>query len=389
MEPVAPLIYDLAIMLGMASVVGILFRRIKQPVVLGYLIAGVIVGPHTPPYELINDVANIKTLSELGVIFLMFSLGLEFSFAKLVRVGLPAGAIGFVEVIAMVLLGFAAGKLMQWDNYESIFLGAAISISSTTIIIKVIEELGLQTKKFAELVFGILIVEDLLAILLLVALSTIVANQKVFSFDLVKATLRLIIVVGSWIAIGYFLVPRIFSRIAHYINQETLTILSVSLCLGLVCVSDVFNYSDALGAFIMGSILAETILIKRIEEIIKPIRDIFAAVFFISVGMLINPVIIIHNWLAVVVIALITIFGKIITTGGMAMLMKESKEVSVRAGFSMAQVGEFSFIIAGLGLELGVTSDKLYPLIVAVSSVTAFTTPYLIRLSGRVLENKK
>lgn len=385
MHALAPLIYDLAIMLGLAGIVVLLFQRIHQPVVLGYLVAGMIVGPYTPPHALVNDIANIKILSELGVIFLMFSLGLEFSFHKLTRVGASASVIGFIEVILMCVIGYGTGLLMGWSHYNSLFLGAALSISSTTIIIKAIDELNLKTKRFAELIFGVLIVEDLLAILLLATLSTIVVTQNIISFDMLYAVVKLILVVGGWFLIGYFLVPPLFREIAAYISQETLTIISVALCLMLVCVAAYFHYSSALGAFIMGSILAETSLIRRIEELIQPIRDIFAAVFFISVGMLIDPYVIINNWQNVVLLSLITIVGKIITTSSAALLSGQRFDTSMRVGFSMAQIGEFSFIIAALGLSLGVTDNKLYPLIVAVSGVTTFTTPYLIRFSYYII----
>lgn len=382
MHQLAPLIYDLAIMLGLAGIVLLIFQRIHQPVVLGYLVAGIIIGPYTPPYALVNDVENIRILSELGVIFLMFSLGLEFSFQKLTRVGFSATVTGLIEVILMVIVGYGAGLLMGWSHYDSLFLGSALAISSTTIIIKAIDELGLKTKRFAELIFGVLIVEDLLAILLLVGLSTVVMTNSIFSLDMLSATVKLILVVGGWFIVGYFIVPTVFRRMAKYISQETLTILSVALCLSLVCLAAYFHYSTALGAFIMGSILAETVMVHRIEELIRPIRDIFAAVFFISVGMLIDPAVIVQHWAAVVIISLLTIFGKMIVTSFAAFFTGQSINTSVRVGFGMAQVGEFSFIIVALGASLNVTSDTLYPVIVAVSGITTFTTPYLIRFSG-------
>ncbi len=384
MQELAPLIYDLAIMLGVAAVVILIFQRIRQPVVLGYLVAGVIIGPNTPPRAFVTDIPNIQTLSELGVIFLMFFLGLEFSFHKLMRVGFSASITGIIEVVVMILVGFAAGQLLGWTYYDSLFLGAALSISSTTIIIKAIEELGLKTKRFAEVIVGVLVVEDLLAILLLVALSTVVFTKNLFSMNMFFVALKLIVVVGGWFLVGYFIVPTLFRRMAKYISEEILTIISVALCLFLVVVATYFNYSAALGAFIMGSILAETSLVHRIINLIRPIRDIFAAVFFISVGMLIKPMVIFEEWLLVILISLVTIFGKLMTTSIGTLLTGQSVQTSVRVGFSMAQVGEFSFIIAALGLSLNVTSDKLYPIIVAVSAITTFTTPYLIRLSGYV-----
>lgn len=386
MHELAPLIRDLAIILGVAGLVTLLFQKIRQPVVLGYLVAGVIIGPYTPPYVLVTDIPNIKVLAELGVVFLMFSLGLDFSFHKLRRVGLSASVTGVIEVVLMLLVGFATGQLLGWSFNDSIFLGAALSISSTTIILKALEELNLKNKRFADLVFGVLIVEDLLAILLLVGLSTVVMTANIFSTDMLWAAAKLILVVGSWFLIGYFLVPPLFRKVMVYISSETLTIVSIALCLLLVWLASYFNYSVALGAFIMGSILAETREVHRIETLVRPIRDIFAAVFFVSVGMLIDPKMIFAHWPIILLLSLVTIFGKIITSALGAFLTGQSFNTSLRVGFSLAQIGEFSFIIAGLGLALGATSNALYPIIVAVSAVTTFATPYLIRLSGTLSE---
>ena len=383
MDHIPNLISDLTIMLGAASIVVLLFQRIHQPVVLGYLVAGMIVGPHTPPHSLVSDATNIQTLSELGVIFLMFSLGLEFSFHKLTRVGSSAFITGLIEVILMIFIGYGVGRLLGWPHFISLFLGAALSISSTTIIIKAIDELDLKSKSFSELVFGVLIVEDLLAILLLVALSTIVMTNNIFSFDMVNAIIRLILVVGSWFIAGYFILPPLFNRIASYINDETLTIIAVALCLLMVSIATNFRYSTALGAFIMGSILAETVVIRRIEHVIKPIRDIFAAVFFISIGMLIDPRVIIMHWSLVLFLSTVTIIGKVVTTTFAAILSGQRITPAMQVGFSMAQIGEFSFIIIALGQALGVTNNIIYPVIVAVSGITTFTTPYLIRLANQ------
>ena len=382
MQPLAPLIKDLAVILGVASLVTLLFQKIRQPVVLGYLLSGIIVGPHVPPYDLVTDVPSLHTLSELGVIFLMFCLGLDFSFHKLKRVGTPAIISGLFEVIAVLLIGIVLGKILGWPIYDCIFLGAALSISSTTIIIKAMEELGLKNKHFAELVFGILIVEDLLAILLLAGLSIVVGTHAVLSATLADSAIKLFIVVGSWFLIGYFLIPTLIRKLVDVANQETLTIVSVALCLLLVCIAAYFGYSTALGAFIMGSILAETDSIQFIEQYMRPIRDIFAAVFFISVGMLIDPSIIIHNIWIVLLIAIITIVAKILSTATGALAAGQSLTTAVRSGFSMAQIGEFSFIIAGLGLTLQVTRPALFPIIIAVSAITTFTTPYLIMSSA-------
>jgi CPA2 family monovalent cation:H+ antiporter-2 len=382
MHELAPLIYDLTVMLGVAGIVVIIFQRIHQPVVLGYLVAGILIGPYITKHGFVTDIANIKILSELGVIFLMFSLGLEFSFHKLTKVGFSALITGVFDVSLMLLFGYFAALMMGWSYTNCLFLGAAVAISSTTIIFKAINELGLKSRRFAEVIYGVLIVEDLLAILLLVALSTIVLKKNVDASDMFFATGKLILVVSAWFLVGYSLVPTLFRRLSTYISQETLTIVSVALCLFLVSVAAYFHYSTALGAFIMGSILAETVLIKRIEETIVPIRDIFGAVFFISVGMLINPVMIAEQWREVLFISLVVVLGKVLVISVGTFLTGQSIKTSVRAGFGMTQIGEFSFIIATLGVSLNATNDILFPVIVAVSSITTFTTPYMIRLSG-------
>lgn len=384
MHGIAPLIQDLAIILGTASLVTLLFQKIKQPVVLGYLAAGIIIGPYTPPHDLITSIDEVKVLSELGVIFLMFSLGLDFSFHKLTRVGFSASITGFIEVMLMVTIGFVTGLALGWPFHESLFLGAALAISSTTIIIKALDDLRLKSKRFAEFIFGILVVEDLLAILLLVALSTVVVTKNIFSLDMALSILKLIFVVGGWFLVGYFLVPSFLRRITRFASQETITIVSIALCLILVTIAAYFGYSTALGAFIMGSILAETPFVHRIEQLIRPIRDIFAAVFFVSVGMLINPQIIIEHFSTVMIITGVYLVGKTSATTLAAFLTGQSLKTSVRIGFGVAQIGEFSFIIASLGLALHVTSDNLYPIIVAVSAITTFTTPYLIKFSGGI-----
>ncbi len=381
MQELTPLIKDLAIMLSVASLVTLLFQRIRQPVVLGYLVTGIIVGPFTP-YFLITSVDEVKVLSQLGVIFLMFSLGLDFSFHKLTRVGFSASITGVIEVLLMISIGYLTGLMLHWPFHDRLFLGAALAISSTTIIIKALDGLRLKSKRFAEFIFGILVVEDLLAILLLVALSTLVTTKNIFSFEMLTSIFQLLFIVGGWFLIGYFIVPTFLRGVARFANQEILTILSIALCLVLVTIAAYFNYSTALGAFIMGSILAETPLVHRIESIIRPIRDIFAAVFFISVGMLIDPKIIITYFPTIMIITGVYLCGKIFSTTFGALLTGQSLSTSVRIGFGVAQIGEFSFIIASLGLALNVTGDRLYPIVVAVSAITTFTTPYLLRFSG-------
>lgn len=386
MHELAPIIRDLAVILGIAGFITLLFQKIHQPVVLGYLVAGIIVGPYTPPHSLVNDIPNIKVLAELGVIFLMFSLGLEFSFHKLTRVGFSASITGIFEVIVMTIIGFIMGKMIGWSYYNSLFLGAALAISSTTIIIKALEELNLTKQHFAEMVFAILVVEDLLAILMLVALSTVMIAKNIFSIAMLWSATTLVIVVTTWFIVGYFLVPYAYRKIEKFTNSEVLTIVSVALCLILVVVAAHYHYSSALGAFIMGSILAETPQVHLITELVRPIRDIFAAVFFVSVGMLIDPQMILAHWELVLIISAVMIISKIVISGMGALITGQSPNTAVRIGFSMAQIGEFSFIIAALGIAIGAADNELYAIIVAVSAITTFTTPYLIKLSGRVSE---
>jgi CPA2 family monovalent cation:H+ antiporter-2 len=380
----APLIKDLAIILGVAGIMSLLFQKIRQPVVLGYIIAGVIVGPYTPPVQLVKDIPSIQTWADLGVIFLMFSLGLEFSFRKLGRVGASAGITAGTEVLFFLPVGYIVGKLFGWSSMDSIFLGAMLSISSTTIIIKALDELKLKTHHFAELIFAVLIVEDLIAILLLVALSTVATTQTVSVLALLTAGLKLILVVGGWFITGYFIVPRFMKYVEKVASNEILTIVSLGLCLALVVFATHFHYSTALGAFIMGSILAETPILHRIEKRMESLRDLFGAIFFVSIGMLIDPKILFEHLGIVLTLCVVTIVGKIISTSLGSLLSGQTFRNSLQVGFGLAQIGEFSFIIAGLGYSLKATSEFLYPIAVAVSLVTTFTTPYLIRLSGPI-----
>jgi len=375
----APLIQDLAVILGVAAFVTFFFRLIKQPVVLGYIVAGIIVGPYTPPVFSVVDGESVKVWAELGVIFLMFALGLEFSFRRLVKVGLSAGVTATIQIVTMIVLGYWAARVFGWSSMDGIFLGCMIAISSTTIIIKAFEELGLKKKRFAELVFGVLIVEDLAAIVMLVALSNIASKSQVSGLDLLNAGGKLALVVGGWLVIGMFIVPRLIRAVGRRGNNEMMIVLSLGLCLALVSLSAYFHYSVALGAFIMGSILAETREVHRIEELVGPLKDIFGAVFFVSVGMLLDPQIIFSNLLPILGLCLVIIFGKAISVAFGTILTGQSLSTAIHSGFSMAQIGEFSFIIATLGLSYGAIQEKLYPIIIAASLFTTFTTPYLIK----------
>lgn len=374
-----PLIEDLALILAAAGIVTLLFRRFNQPTVLGYIIAGFLVGPHFPFFPTIGDAANVQIWADIGVIFLLFALGLEFSFKKLVHIGGPASLTATIEVMAMAVVGFTTGKLFGWNNMDSLFLGGILSISSTTIIIRAFEEVGVKGRGFVSLVFGVLIVEDLIAILLLVLLSTIAISQTVEGTEMFLAIGKLLFFLILWFLAGIFLLPTILNRLRPLLTEETLLVVSVGLCFVMVYLTTQAGFSAALGAFIMGSLLAETAEGKRIEATIKSVKNLFAAIFFVSVGMLINPQVLVKFAVPIVVITVVTIVGKTLSTAAGVLLSGKGLRQAVQSGLSLAQIGEFSFIIAGLGLTLKVTSDFLYPVAVGVSAITTFATPYMIK----------
>jgi CPA2 family monovalent cation:H+ antiporter-2 len=385
------LITDLGLILAAAGVTTLLFKKINQPLVLGYILAGLLVGPHIHFFPTVTDNESIHIWAEIGVIFLLFSLGLEFSFKKLVKVGGSASITAIVEVVCMLLIGFVAGKAMGWSNMDSIFLGGILSVSSTTIIIRAFEELGVKHKKFAGLVFGVLIVEDLVAILLLVLLSTLAVSRQFAGADMFFSILKLCFFLVLWFIGGIFIVPTFLKATKKLMNDETMLVVSIALCLIMVMLAVKVGFSPALGAFIMGSILAETTQAEKIEHLTKSVKDLFAAIFFVSVGMLIDPGILVTYAIPILIITLATIAGKFLSSGLGALVSGQPLKTAVQTGMSLAQIGEFSFIIATLGLTLKVTSDFLYPIAVAVSAITTFTTPYLIKSSEpffRFLERK-
>jgi CPA2 family monovalent cation:H+ antiporter-2 len=375
------LIADLGLILAAAGITTLIFKKIKQPLVLGYILAGVLVGPHLDFLPSVSDSKSINIWGEIGVIFLLFSLGLEFSFKKLVKVGGSASITAIVEVVIMLLIGFVAGKAMGWATMDSIFLGGILSVSSTTIIIRAFDELGVKHKKFAGLVFGVLIVEDLVAILILVLLSTLAVSQQFAGTEMLISIAKLFFFLILWFIGGIFLVPTFLKATKKLMNDETMLVVSIALCLIMVMLAVKVGFSPALGAFIMGSILAETTQAERIEHLVKSVKDLFAAIFFVSVGMLIDPQILVDYAVPILVITLATVFGKFLSSGLGALVSGQPLKTSVQTGLSLAQIGEFSFIIATLGVTLKVTSDFLYPIAVAVSAITTFTTPYLIKAS--------
>lgn len=376
-----PLIHDLALILTTGAIVILLFRKIKQPLVLGYIIAGFLIGPHFQLFPTVADEANIKTLAEIGVIFLLFSLGLEFSFKKLMRVGGAASITAFVEIAFITITGYFTGKLMGWSTMDSLFLGGMLASSSTTIIIRAFDELGVKTKQYAGVVFGVLIVEDIVVILLMVLLSTISVTQQFEGSEIIFTVSKLMFFLIIWFIAGIFLLPTFLRKAKSLLDEETLLVLSIGLCLGMVVLATQVGFSAELGAFIMGSIIAETTSAEKIEHVIKPVKDLFGAVFFVSVGMMIDPQAMAEYGIPVLIITLLTLFGKLFSTTIGALLSGQPLKQSVQVGMSMAQIGEFAFIVATLGLSLGVISDFLFPVAVGASVITTFTTPYLIKYS--------
>jgi len=374
-------ISDLAIILITAGIITIIFKWLKQPLVLGYIVAGFIVGPYFGFTPTVVDSTNVSTWSEIGIIFLLFALGLEFSFKKLMSVGGTASIATLINMGSMIAIGYLIGQLLGWDHMNSIFLGGMLSMSSTTIIIKAFNDMGLQKQKFAGIVFGMLIVEDLAAILMMVLLSTVAVSQQFEGTELLKSILKLLFFMVIWFVVGIYLIPSFLKKFKKYMNDETLLIVAVGLCLGMVLFASAVGFSAALGAFIMGSILAETVEAKRIEHLIEPLKNLFGAVFFVSVGMMIAPEILIEHAGIILLLTAVVLIGRIIFATLGVLASGEGLKVSMQAGFSLAQIGEFSFIIATLGMQLKVIEDYLYPIIVAVSVITTFTTPYLIKVS--------
>lgn len=378
------LISDLALILITAGITTILFKWLKQPLVLGYIVAGVLISPHFVILPSVADPSNVQTWADIGVIFLLFALGLEFSFKKLMTVGGTAGIATLINMGSMIIIGYLIGGALGWTQLESLFLGGMLSMSSTTIIIKAFNDMGLQKKKFANIVFGMLIVEDLAAILMMVLLGTVAVSSQFEGSELLMSALKLVFFMLIWFVVGIYLLPTMFKKLKKYMSDETLLIVAIGLCLGMVMFANGVGFSSALGAFIMGSILAETTEVKRIEHLVQPLKDLFGAVFFVSVGMMIAPDIVAQHAGLILMLTAVVLVGRVIFATLGVMASGEGLKVAVHSGFSLAQIGEFSFIIATLGTQLGVLSDFIYPVIVAVSVITTFTTPYFIKLSDPI-----
>jgi len=372
-------IQDLAVIMLVAGVVTVLFHRLKQPVVLGYIVAGFIIGPHTPPFGLIHDEDTIKTLAELGVIFLMFCLGLEFSLRKLFKVGATAFIAAFLEIILMIWIGYEIGRWFDWNTMDSLFLGAILAISSTTIIVKALNDLKMKNQRFAQLIFGVLIVEDILCIGIIALLSSIAVSGTVSSGEVFSTVGKLSLFMIVALVIGILLVPRLLAYVAKFESNEMLLITVLGLCFGFCLLVVKLEYSMVLGAFLIGAIMAESRQLVKIERLIEPVRDMFSAIFFVAIGLMIDPQILLQYAWPIAVITVAVVLGKMLSCGLGAFIAGNDGRTSLRVGMGLSQIGEFSFIIAALGMTLQVTSDFLYPVAVAVSAITTLLTPYLIR----------
>ena len=375
------LIQDMALILLVGALVTILFKRIKQPLVLGYIIAGFLVGPHFNLLPTIVDHDNIETFAHIGVIMLLFSLGLEFSFKKLMKVGGPASITAVIEIIFVGLAGYLTGYLLGWNQMDSLFLAGMLASSSTTIILRAFDELGLKSKQFAKVVFGVLVVEDIIVILLMVLLSTVAVAQNFQGLEIILTVLKLGFFLVLWFLLGIYLLPAFIRKTKEWMDDETVLTLSIGLCFGMVLLATQVGFSAELGAFVMGSLIAETVLAEKIEHLTQPIKQLFGTIFFVSVGMMIDPQAMYIYAVPIFFITILTITGKFFFSALGALTSGQPLKQAVQIGSSMAQIGEFAFIVAALGLSLGVISDFLFPIAVGVSAITTFTTPYLIKLS--------
>ena len=375
----ANLLKDLALILISAGVFTIISKALKQPLILGYILAGFLVGPHMGLFPTVTSTAEVSEWSEIGIIFLLFALGLEFSFKKLLKVGSSALITAMTQCVGMFILGFVVGEALGWSNMESIFLGGMLSMSSTTIIIKAYDDLGLKDKPFAPLVFGALVFEDLIAVVLMVLLSTLAVSNKFAGGEMLMGLIKLVFFLILWFLVGIYLIPTLLKKAHKYLNDEILLLVSIGLCFVMVSLATLAGFSAALGAFVMGSILAETLESEHIMQLVKGIKDMFGAIFFVSVGMMVDPNVIAEYWGTILVLTITVMVGILFFSTSGAVLAGQGLDNAVHAGFSLAQLGEFSFIIAGLGVSLGVMRDFIYPVIITVSVITTFTTPYMIK----------
>lgn len=381
MSHLAPLISDLALILMCAGIMTLVFKKLKQPLVLGYIVAGFMASPHFKLTPSVTEVESIQTWSEIGVIFLLFALGLDFSFKKMMKMGGSVIISACTIIFFMIMVGVLVGWFFGWKQMDCIYLGGMLAMSSTTIIYKAFDDLGLRQQNFAGLVLSILIIEDILAIVLMVMLSTMAVSSNFEGTEMVASILKLIFFLILWFVVGMYLIPTFLKRSRKLMTNETLLIFSLALCFGMVVLAAKVGFSPAFGAFIMGSILSETLDSEQIEKLVSPVKDLFGAIFFVSVGMMVDPELIVKYCVPIIVIVFAIIIGQTVFGTLGVLLSGQSLKTSMQCGFSLTQIGEFAFIIASLGVSLGVTSDFLYPIVVAVSVITTFLTPYMIRLS--------
>lgn len=372
------MVHDLYILMITAGVVSLLFKLLKQPVVLGYIVAGILVGPHLFGEKLV-DMENVETWGNIGVLFVLFCIGLEFRMKNLFESGKVALIGAATIVVGMMLLGFGVGKFAELDTMNSLFLAAMLCMSSTTIVMKAIDEAGLGKARFVKGATSILIFEDIIAVVLLVLLSSVAVKNSFEGVELLKKVGVLVLTLAVWFVCGILIIPTLLRKVRPYLNDEILIILSLGLCLGMVLTAEEAGFSSALGAFVMGMVLAETLESHRIEHLMAPLKNVFAAIFFVSVGMMINPTSLVEYWPSILIVAVVIIVGMIIFGTLGCWWGGETMKDSMMTGFSFVQIGEFSFIIAALGSKLGVTDPAIYPIIVAASVLTTFLTPYIMK----------
>lgn len=380
------LVKDLAIILISAGLFTIISRILKQPLVLGYIIAGFLVGPHITFFPSITSVDTVNEWSEIGIIFMMFALGLEFSIKKMLKVGSTALIVAGGKFIGIFATGFLIGRALSWTSMESIFLAGLLSMSSTAVVIKAYDDMGLKNKSYSQLVFGTLVVEDIIAIVLMVLLSTLAVSNNFSGIEMISGFLKLAFFLILSFLVGIYIIPTVFRRVSQYINDEILLIVSIGLCFGMVALASSVGFSSALGAFIMGSILAETVEGERIEHLVKGIKELFSAIFFVSVGMMLDPHVIGKYWFIILLLTIVVIVTHAFFAGISVILSGKGLHNAVKVGFSLSQLGEFGFIIAGVGVSLGVMRDFIYPVIIAVSVITTFATPYIIKSSDKAYD---
>ena len=381
MNEIPYLVKDLALILMVAGIVTIIFKKLKQPLVLGYIVAGFLVSPHMPYTMSVIDESDIKTWADIGVIFTLFSLGLDFSFKKIVKMGASPIIATVVIVFSMMMLGISVGHGFGWSKMDCIFLGGMLAMSSTTIIYKAFDDMGLRQQKFAGMVMSVLILEDILAIVMMVMLSAIAGGSNPDGEQMLGSIVKIGFFLVLWFIVGIFAIPWFLRSVRKLVNNETLLIVALGLCCGMAVLSTKVGFSSAFGAFVMGSILAETVEAEKIIKLVEPVKNLYGAIFFVSVGMLVDPKILVEYALPILALVCTILVGQAILGTLGFMLGGESLKSAMRCGFSMSQIGEFSFIIASLGLSLGVISNFLYPVVVAVSVITTFLTPYMIRLA--------